>query len=302
MLKSLFASLAAGAISFVLSIQVQAETFATLWPDIAADPGASEITALLEKLDFQTGTVMLPGGKAQLEQGDAFYYLSPKDSEYVLTELWGNPPGGAQTLGMVFPRWASPLHDTWGMVLDYSAMGHVKDDDAANTDFDALLRDMQADARESSKQRISQGYESVALIGWAEPPHYDATERKLYWAKELQFGSSEKRTLNYNIRVLGREGVLNMNIVGGMEHLDMIRSDAPAVMAMTSFTDGNRYTDFRPGVDKVAAVGIGGLIAGKVLAKTGAFAVVLLALKKFWFVLFLPLIWLKRLFARRRQS
>ena len=71
---------------------------------------------------------------------------------------------------------------------------------------------------------------------------------------------------------------------------------------MTDFTTGNRYEDFKPGVDKVAAYGIGGLIAGDVLAKTGMLAVALLALKKFWFLALVPLVWLKNRFWRKGDS
>jgi uncharacterized membrane-anchored protein len=41
------------------------------------------------------------------------------------------------------------------------------------------------------------------------------------------------------------------------------------------FNQGNKYSDFNPSVDKVAAWTIGGLVAGKVLAKVGLFAVIL---------------------------
>ena len=44
---------------------------------------------------------------------------------------------------------------------------------------------------------------------------------------------------------------------------------------------GSRYEDFNPELDKVAAYGIGALVAGKVVAKTGLLAAGLLLLKKF---------------------
>ena len=44
------------------------------------------------------------------------------------------------------------------------------------------------------------------------------------------------------------------------------------------------YSEFNPDIDTVAAYGIGGLIAGKVLAKAGVLAAGLVLLKKFWFV------------------
>ncbi|MEJ2022478.1 MAG: DUF2167 domain-containing protein, partial [Maritimibacter sp.] len=169
-------------------------------------------------------------------------------------------------------------------------------------DYNDLLKQMQADARESSKWREENGYDSIELLGWAEPPRYDQTERKLYWAKELQFGGDELHTLNYNIRALGREGVLILNVIASMEQLDEVRAATPDLLAMTSFTEGNRYIDFKPDLDKVAAVGIGGLIAGKVVAKTGFLIVLLAFLKKGFVLLLLPLIWLKNLFTGRRTK
>lgn len=50
-----------------------------------------------------------------------------------------------------------------------------------------------------------------------------------------------------------------------------------------NFTEGNRYQDFDSSVDKVAAYGLGALIAGGLAVKTGLFAkllVMLVAFKK----------------------
>jgi uncharacterized membrane-anchored protein len=35
----------------------------------------------------------------------------------------------------------------------------------------------------------------------------------MYWAKEINFGGDSENTLNYNIRVLGRKGVLLLNFI-----------------------------------------------------------------------------------------
>ena len=55
------------------------------------------------------------------------------------------------------------------------------------------------------------------------------------------------------------------------------------------FNEGNTYADFDPDIDEIAAYGIGGLIAGKVLAKVGLLAgllkfvkVIGIGLAKFW--------------------
>ena len=87
------------------------------------------------------------------------------------------------------------------------------------------------------------------------------------------------------MRILGRKGVLVLNMVATMPQLEEIETVIPKVLSMTNFNPGYRYTDFDPSVDKVAAYGIAALIAGKVASKAGLFAklgVVLLALKKFW--------------------
>ena len=91
------------------------------------------------------------------------------------------------------------------------------------------------------------------------------------------------------MRALGRRGVLKINFVAGMEQLDEIKGVIPAVMDMPQFEAGSRYADFVPGVDKVAAYGIGGLIAGKILSKAGILAIALVFLKKGWILVVLAL-------------
>lgn len=297
---SIFRNLILTTLFSALAGIVQAATFSEQFPEIAADPEFQDVADLLKDLDFQTGKVFLPNNLATLDQGEDYYFLGHKDTRYVLEDLWGNPPDET-VLGMVFPSHATPFHDTWGMVLSFEDIGHVSDKDAAGYDYASLLETMKKDTRAENQQRAAQGFGTIELIGWAEPPHYDADTRKLYWAKELRFNDSDPNTLNYDIRVLGRTGVLVMNIIAEMTLLEQVKQDAPGLLAMTSFNQGSRYEDFDPSVDKVAAVGIGGLIAGKVLAKTGFLAVALVFLKKFWFLLFLPLVWLKNLVFRKAE-
>src|SRR5690606_15524591 len=88
----------------------------------------------------------------------------------------------------------------------------------------------------------------------------------------------------YAIRVLGRKGVLELNAVAGMSQLATVRGEMQRVLPLAEFKTGQSYADFNPDVDEVAAYGIGGLIAGKALAKVGFFAAalkILLAMKKF---------------------
>lgn len=290
LLSTLFSTQSLAQADNRLGLEAADEATAVDAEELAYREWAADFEASLSR---QTGRVALPGGIASLDVPENFYYLSPADSKRVLEQAWGNPESELG-LGMLFPARYSPLDDaSWGVTIDYESDGYVSDEDAADIDYGELLRDMQADTQEESKLRVESGYESIALMGWAAQPYYDSANHKLYWAQELQFGGMDERTLNYNVRVLGRQGVLLMNFIASMPQLSEVESHRDEVLAMTQFNVGNRYSEFDPDIDTVAAYGIGGLVAGKVMAKAGLLATGLILLKKFWFFLFLPLIWLK---------
>ncbi|MFD2721412.1 DUF2167 domain-containing protein [Hymenobacter monticola] len=249
-------------------------------PMTAADSAARRtfvIDSLNNSLHYQQGHITLPGGISELQVPRGFRYLDSAQSRTVLTRYWGNPDG--RSLGMLFPEKSNPLDDgAWAYVIEYDASGHVKDDDADDINYDDLLKDMREDMAEGNKERTEAGYPAVTLVGWASPPYYDKTNHTLHWAKTLQFGEGADNTLNYNVRILGRKGVLILNAVGASKDLAAIKASIPGLLSAVTFNKGQQYTDFNPGLDEVAAYGIGGLIAGKVLAKVGLFAVLL----KFW--------------------
>lgn len=236
-----------------------------------------------ESLNRQTGTVELPNGVASLNVSKDFYYLSQADSEKILVDVWGNSAGaGQKTLGMLFPAESTPFdNDSWGVTIGYEEEGYVSDTDADKIDYDELLSQMKTDVAEASEQRVRQGLEPIELVGWASKPYYDKATHKLYWAKEIKFGDQGGNTLNYNIRVLGRKGVLVLNFISSMDQKAVIDAKLDNVLALAEFNQGSRYEEFDPSLDKVAAYGIGALVAGKVIAKTGLIAAGLIFLKKF---------------------
>lgn len=260
------------------------------------------VKSLLESLDRQQGNITLPNSVATLKVPETFYYLSPADAEKVLVELWGNPPGaGTDTLGMLFPSAISPFDDgSWAVTIEYEEDGYVSDEDADEIDYDELLLQMKQGAREANDERVKQGYEPIELVGWASSPYYDKQSHKLHWAQELKFGEQQTNTLNYNIRVLGRKGVLILNFIAGMDQKEKIESNIDAVLAMAEFNQGSRYEDFNPDIDTVAAYGLGALVAGKVAAKAGLFAAALVFLKKFGVLIVLAVgAFLGKLFRRK---
>lgn len=245
---------------------------------------AAQMKQIEAGLEYKTGEITLGQDLATLSVPSGFRFLSPDDAQMVLVNLWGNPEG-EKPLGMIFPADVSPLSDdSWGVIITYSDDGYVKDSDADKIDYAELLEEMQDSTRSYNKERKKAGYPEIELVGWATPPRYDKTTRKMYWAKELKFSDSEENTLNYGIRVLGRRGVLVLNAVASMKDLALIEKHTPDIVGMVQFKEGNRYADFDGKTDKVAAYGLAALVAGGVATKAGFFKMIWLAIlagKKF---------------------
>ena len=252
------------------------------------DAGAGERQKLIQSLHFQTGDIALAEADAHLHLQPGFRYLDQGDARKVLEDLWGNPPD-EDVLGMLVPDNAGlESEHSWAVVLTYSDEdGHVSDEDAAKIDYAQMLKDMQEGIHDANPERKKAGYSTMELIGWAQPPRYDAETKKLHWAKELAFSDSNGHTLNYDIRVLGREGYLSLEAISDMADQPLVNEGMQKVLPMAEFDSGHRYADFNPKTDKLAAYGLAALVAGGVAAKTGLLTkigLMLLAAKKVVFV------------------
>jgi uncharacterized membrane-anchored protein len=241
-----------------------------------------EYAAIEKKLQYQTGHIELTEGDVALEVPKGYRFLNATDARKVLEDAWGNPEDSS-TLGMIVPAGEQATSSAYAVELSYDADGYISDKDAASTNYSEMLKTMQQDARDSNDERVKSGYEKIELIGWADAPRYDPSTHKMYWAKELKFGEAQENTLNYNVRVLGRRGVLNMNAIGDMSDLETIKTDMQNVLTIANFKPGARYEEYNPATDKLAEYGLAALVAGGVAVKTGLFAKLiagLLAFKK----------------------
>ncbi|WP_266203517.1 DUF2167 domain-containing protein [Pontibacter kalidii] len=262
-----------------------------------------QIQEIENSLSYQYGEIALGDGLAKITVPEGFKYLDAEQSEYVLTELWGNPASGT-TMGMLVPQDKGVLDDdVWVFDIEFDEIGYVEDKDAGDIDYTELLASMQEDMLAVSRERMANGYEEIQLIGWASDPYYDQESKILHWAKELKFGESETNTLNYNVRILGRRGVLMLNAIANMESLPAVKQNIPLIISSVAFEQGHSYFDFNPDIDEVASWTIGGLVAGKVLTKVGFFALIL----KFWKVIAVAVVGLggalwKRLRGRKEED
>lgn len=235
---------------------------------------AKFIDSLEGSFKWQQGTINLSNNAIKLNIPAGFRFLPAEQSRYVLEDLWGNLED-ASILGMIFPANVGPTSDSaWGYVVTYNQMGYVKDNDADDINYNDLIKDMKKDSEASNLERAKLGMGRFDLVGWAQTPFYDKEHKVLHWASEYKSEGSTENTLNYDIRFLGRKGVLSLNAVATMSQLKEVKSHVNEVLKMGQFSEGFAYKDFDSNVDEVAAWTIGGLVAGKVLAKVGLFAVI----------------------------
>lgn len=230
-----------------------------------------DVAKLAKGLKPQHGKIALPAAKASLDLGTAYDFYGPADARTILVDIWGNPPENAEgVLGLVMQAGKSPIEDNWGAIVTYEASGYVPDTDAASTDYTALLKQMQEAEADVNSQRQTAGYPTIHVVGWAESPAYDKASHSMVWARDIKFSDGGADTLNYDVRSLGRAGVLSVNMVSSMPHLTDVKAAAYLFAGHAAFDPGARYTDFNPDLDKQAEYGVGGLVAagaGVLIAK-----------------------------------
>lgn len=250
-----------------------------------------ELVAFLKELRPRNGTVAIPEAKASLDLGTEYDFYDRADAAKILVQLWGNPPESAEgVLGLVMPAGVMPDEDSWGAVVTFEDSGYVSDDDADEVDYDDLLDQLKEQTDGQNEAREQEGYPAINLVGWAERPDYDASSHSVVWAQNLAFAGNQENTLNYDVRSLGRYGVLSLNLVSTMGQLEATRKAAHAFARHAQFDRGARYQDYNASTDRVAEYGVGGLVAaGAGLAaakKLGLFAILLKFLKPLALALF----------------
>lgn len=196
-----------------------------------------------------------------------------------LLRAMGNRPGD-DILGMVVPAG----EEEWFVVLSYEASGYIKDDDAKEWNADELLESLRAGTEETNKERKRRGIPEIEIVGWSQPPAYDAQTHRLRWstaARDKGSPANSEQGVNYNTYALGREGYISLNLVTGLADLPRDKVVADTLLGSLDFETGKRYADFNPATDHVAEYGLAALVAGVAAKKLGLFAVIAAFFAKF---------------------
>jgi len=161
----------------------------------------------------------------------------------------------------------------WWVVFEFDPIGYVKDDEKGSLDADTMLDSMKEGTKRDNKERKQRGWGELELVGWHTPPRYNATTQNLEWATRLR-GSAGREDVNYNVRLLGRRGVMSVTLVGDPDQMDQAVAALQKLLAGYKYTPEQSYASFKTG-DKIAEYGLTGLVVGgaiAVAAKTGLLA------------------------------
>jgi len=215
-------------------------------------------------------------GHIQLPEGDVFY---DGDTTRQLLKASGEPISG-QEVGTIIST-----NSDWSVMFDFSDVGYVKDDEKNNLNADKILADIKEGTAEANKERVKMGSPPLEVVGWEQPPHYDEATHNLTWA--VRCTAEGRPLLNYNTRILGRQGVMEVVLICEPDQLPATLPTYSSLLAGYSFEAGQTYAEYRPG-DKIAKYGLAALVvggAGVAAAKLGLLAWLLPFLKKGWMLI-----------------
>ncbi|MBR6981773.1 MAG: DUF2167 domain-containing protein [Prevotella sp.] len=228
----------------------------------------------------RTGDIDFPVCHAHVTVPQGFVFMDIEQTKKLLVDYWGNPEDRMEdVIGSLVPASCEAFYQiAVAYIISYENCGYIKDDDASSIDYDELMKQIQKASAEANESLPVE--QRLTIKGWAVTPQYLKSSHTLIWAKTV--GSVDGESVNYDMRILGKDGLVSLNAVADPTALDEIVSTGSMMMNSVTFDNGYAYSDFDPKRDRISDWTIGGLIAGGVLAKTGFFAKLGVLLVKFW--------------------
>ncbi len=248
---------------------------------------------------IEGGTTVQVGNLSSLKLDQSMLYLNEKDTA-TAQQYMGNTVYGTE-IGSVFP---ADEEQEWFVLFEYEEVGHVSDKEKSKINGKKLLKSYQEGTEEANKTRPEDQH--LFVKGWHTEPFYNEEDSTLIWAL-LAEDYKGNPLINYNVRILTRQGYISVLLVTDPAHLDNdIKTLNSLILANYTINEGSQYDDFNAETDKKSEVGLTGLIlggAGLVAAKkAGLLAIAAVALKKFWFILFAIPVAIWRWIKRRRNN
>lgn len=239
-------------------------------------PVAAQEGDAVSQLPWQVGpTKGQIGNRATIDVPEGYAFLGAEGARR-LNELTENPPAGVDEYVI------APKDLAWFAYFSFDDVGYVKDDE--KLDADDILTSIKDGTEASNEERRSRGWDTLVIDGWSFKPQYDKQVNLLEWAVLAHADPSKHKVVNYNTRLLGRRGVMQVVLVAAPEDLDTAVSQFKGLLPGYAYNSGEKYAEFKDG-DHIAEYGLAALVTGgaaAVASKKGFFAAIALFLAKMW--------------------
>ncbi|SVE49386.1 uncharacterized protein METZ01_LOCUS502240, partial [marine metagenome] len=227
------------------------------WYDKAFGLGWINLT---EGKEFEA-TINEIHGRILIESDE--WYIKGEDVNQYSWWTWGVPEYSSKVLIRSLK--------SGNLFIHANTDGYVKIDDWKNVDTDKWIKKMNESLEETYKIEIKNNLSYVTKMSWIEVPKLDRKSNMVFYSYKNTWNdgiiSNESRAI-----ILGKKGYNTLVLVTDYdENTIKENNDRLKNKALTfRFNEGVKYKEYKTG-DKVAALGIGGLVAGtlgvKALAK-----------------------------------
>ena len=215
------------------------------------------------------------GTRATIDVPEGYAFLGAEGARQ-FNEIAENPPTGTDEYIL------APTDLTWVAFFNFNEVGYVKDDE--KLDPDDILGSIREGTKAGNEEREKRGWDTMEILGWSFQPQYDQQINALEWAILAQMQQSCSQVINYNTRLLGRRGVMEVVVATDPELLTTSIANFKSLVPGYQFSTGEKYAEFKEG-DHIAEYGLAALITGgaaAVAAKKGWLAAIGVFLLKMW--------------------
>lgn len=182
--------------------------------------------------------------------------------------------------------------------------GYVSLDDFDGSAVSATVDAITDSYTESIEEQSRALGTKIEFLGWRLYPQVDRDRSIMYFANDLNWGG--EKAVNISIVLFDRYGYIPMKVIPFDSELsgDELRNVVDQAVSMYKPDTGSSYFQFESG-DNVATYGALSVFAGILgvkygkAASAGLIAAALLFLKKGWFLLLIPLVWIGKRFKKR---
>ena len=253
----------------------------------------SEKQSTLDWKNFEEKESMAPvegtGGSIKIDSSEIF--LTGNDVNQYSYWTWGYPDYSL----MLIRSGADTIY------VEHEGGGYVSIDDWKNVDTNAMIKELNDNAKTVVQDRKAKNLPYATKFSWVHKPQLDRQKNMVYYAYKVEW-SDDAISLESLSLVLGRKGYTTVTFVTNYDKnisLAAVSKRNKDKASTFIYDEGEMYSNFKTG-DKIAAVGIGALLAttlGVKALKPGLLVGLALLLKKFWFIILLPLAFIGKLFS-----